>query len=102
MLGKSHNIVGEEEVCGGGYDYLKAVGGSNADTAGVADATPCVHNYCPYGRFDIESSGGMANESTRAPSPSFYPSLMLATLASLAASRSSIVGSKSSGVVGRG
>ena len=59
MLGKSHNIVGEEEVCGRRYDYLTAVGGINADTAGVAGATSCVHNYCSYGRFDIESSGGM-------------------------------------------
>ena len=39
MLGKSHNLVGEEEVGGGIYDYLTDVGGRNADTSGVAGAT---------------------------------------------------------------
>ena len=83
-------------------EYSTAVGGRNAATASVAGNTLYITNYCLYGRFDIESSGGMENAFPQAPSPSFCPSWMLATLASLAASRSSIVGSKSSGVVGRG
>ena len=71
MLGKSHDIVGEEEVGGGRDDYLTAVGGKNADTAGVAGATSCVYNYCLYGPLDIESSGGMAPAYPQAPSTSF-------------------------------
>ena len=39
MLGKVHNLVGEEEVGGGIYDYLTDVGERNADTAGVASGT---------------------------------------------------------------
>ena len=80
MLGKSHDIVGEEEVGGGRDDYLTAVGGKNADTAGVAGATSCVHNDCPYGRFNIKSSRGIAPASPQPPSTSFYPPLPLARL----------------------
>ena len=71
MMGKSHDIVGEEEVGGGRDDYLTAVGEKNADTVGVASATSCVHNNCPYGWLDIDSSGGMAPAYPQAPSMSF-------------------------------
>ena len=71
MLGKFHDILREDKVGGGRDDYLTAVGGKNADTAGVAGATSCVHNYCPYGRLDIDSSGGMAPAYPQAPSTSF-------------------------------
>ena len=87
---------------GGRDDYLTAVGGRNVDTAGVVGATSCVPNNCPYGRLNIYLSGFMSPASPQAPSTSFYPSLPLTKLASLAASRSSIFGSKSSGMVGRG
>ena len=57
---------------GGGRDEdSAAVGGSNAATAGVASATPCVPNDWPYGRLDTESSGGMAPASPQAPPTSF-------------------------------
>ena len=36
MLGKSHDIIGEDEVDGGRHDYLTAVGVNNADTAGFS------------------------------------------------------------------
>ena len=88
MLGKPHNLVGEKEVGGGRDDYLTAVGGRNADTAGVAGATSCVPNNCLCGRLNIYSSGVMSPASPQAPSTSFYPPLPLVTLAPLAASRS--------------
>ena len=53
---------------GGRDDYLTAVRGRNADTAGVSGATSCVHNDCPYGWLDIELSGGMAPAYPQAPS----------------------------------
>ena len=71
MLGKSRGIVGEEEVGGGRDEDSTAIGGKNAATAGVAGATSCVPNDCPYGRLDTESSGGMAPVSNQANPPSF-------------------------------
>ena len=71
MLDEYRDVAGEEEMGGGRDDYLTAVGEKNADTAGVAGATSCVHNDCPYGRLDIESSGGMAPAYPQAPSTSF-------------------------------
>ena len=71
MLVKSHDIVAKEEVGGGRDDYLTAVGGKNADTAGVAGATSCVYKYCVYGLLDIKLSGGMAPAYPQAPSTSF-------------------------------
>ena len=68
MLGKSRNIVGKEEVCGGRDEDLTTVGHKNADTAGVAGATSCVPNDFLYGRLDIESSVGMETASTQDPS----------------------------------
>ena len=57
---------------GGGIDeYSTAVKVRNAANSGVASATLCVPNDCPYGRFDTESSGGTAPASTQAPPPSF-------------------------------
>ena len=71
MLGKSHNLVGEEEVGGGRDEYSTAVGGRNAATAGVAGATLCVPNDFLYGRLDTELSRGMVPESPQAHPPSF-------------------------------
>ena len=54
MLGKSRNIIGEEEVGGGRDEDLTAVGVRNADTSGFAGATSCVPNNFPYGRLDTK------------------------------------------------
>ena len=57
---------------GGGRDEdSTALGGGNADTAGVAGANLCVPKFFPYGWLDTESSGRMAPTSPQAPSPSF-------------------------------
>ena len=71
MLEKSHDIVSEEDMGGGRDEYLTAVGGRNAATAGVAGATSCVHNNCPYGWLDTEFSGEMTPESPQAAPPYF-------------------------------
>ena len=71
MLGKSRNIIGEEEVGGGRDEDLTAIGGENAATAGVDGATSCVPNDWLYRRLDTDLSGGMAHVSPQAPPPSF-------------------------------
>ena len=71
MLDEYLNIVGEEDVGGGRDEDSTSVGGRNASTAVVAGSTLCVPNNWPYGQLDTESSGGIAPESTQAPSPSF-------------------------------
>ena len=71
MIKKSYDIVGEEKVGGGRYEYSTAVGGRNAATSGVVGVTSFVPNYWPYGRLDTELSGGMAPASSQAQPPSF-------------------------------
>ena len=57
---------------GGGTDEdLTAIGGKIMATASVAGSTSCVPNNFPYGQLDTESSGGMAPESSQAPTLSF-------------------------------
>ena len=56
---------------GGVDEDLTAIGGKNADTAGVSGATLCVPKDWLYGRLDTELSGGMAPASPQAPPPSF-------------------------------
>ena len=53
------------------YEYFVAVGVRNVDTSSVAGATSYVPNNFPYGRLNIDSSGGMAPESPQTPSPYF-------------------------------
>ena len=71
MLGKSRDVLGEEEVGGGRDEDSTAIGGKNAVTASVAGANSCIPNDWPYGRLDTESSGGMAPASPQPPPPSF-------------------------------
>ena len=71
MLDKSRDIVVEEEVVGGRYEYSKALGGGDAATDGVAGTTAYVPNNFPYVRLDTELSGGMVTEYPQAPPPSF-------------------------------
>ena len=48
-------MVGEEEVDGGRYEDLIAIGGRNAATASATGATSFVPNNWLYGLFDTES-----------------------------------------------
>ena len=72
MLGKSRDILGEEDVGWGRDEDSTAVGGRNAATAGVASTTLCVPIDWSYVRLDTESSGGMAPASHQAPLLSFF------------------------------
>ena len=55
MLGKSRDILGEEDVGWGRDEDSTAVGGRNAATAGVARAILFIPNDWPYGRLETES-----------------------------------------------
>ena len=44
MLGKSHDVVGEEEVGWERDEDYTAIGGKNAANSSVAGATPCIPN----------------------------------------------------------
>ena len=52
MIDESRDIVGEEEVGGGGEEYSTAIGGRNAATSRDAGATLCAPNNRLYGRLD--------------------------------------------------
>ena len=71
MLEKSCEILGEEEVGGRIDEDFTALGGRNADTAGVSGAISCVPNICLCCQLNTELSGGMAPASPQAPSPYF-------------------------------
>ena len=70
MLEKSREILGEEEVGGRRDEDFTALGGRNADTAGVSGAISCVPNICLCCRLNTELSGGMAPASPKEYIPS--------------------------------